>query len=101
MDDGTTGGSVTGANGSRLDGRQVEPTEPVGIRQDVDLNDLVAREPALQSPTFGRHFREARCEAFECGLPADDVRRYTEPTGAFAQARLDSSSVDSRRGRSH
>src|SRR5438067_3628404 len=41
--DGTTGTNVTTANGSALDGRQIEPTEPVWIRQNFHLNDLPTR----------------------------------------------------------
>src|SRR5262249_12322507 len=46
----------TTANGSALDGREIEPTEPVWISQDVDLNDLPARnrdaEHGKQAPIW-------------------------------------------------
>jgi hypothetical protein len=35
---------VTTANGSELDGRQIEPTEPVRIRQDVAYQQTIFQQ---------------------------------------------------------
>ena len=53
---------MTTANGSGLDARQIEPTEPVWVRQDVHLNDLAARN---REPDHGKHapVRKARDDA--------------------------------------
>jgi hypothetical protein len=45
--------------GSGLDGRQIQPAEPIWIRQDVHLNDLAARN---RETDHGKHppVRKAR-----------------------------------------
>jgi hypothetical protein len=57
-----TARNVTTANGSGLDGREIEPAEPVWIRQDVHLNDLAVRN---READHGQHApdRKARHDA--------------------------------------